>query len=219
MTTITVSRHYGSGGRKVAARVRELLNYRFFDKLFMMRLASEVGLSQKEIVDFSEVDYKVKSFVERLLSFNPAEMVMNPSATKDMALADERFDDTQAINLVKLTVRAAHDSGNIVIAGRGSQVILKGQPDVLHVRVIAPMETRLQRLQEVEGLSLQEARQRIKDSDKAGQEYLERFFNEDWDNPYLYHLTLNTGLYDVEQAAQLIVQAVNSLAGVTPAAS
>src|SRR5947207_12478474 len=152
MTTITISRHYGSGGRKVAARVRELLDYRFFDAAFMAQVASQVGLSRAEIVDFSEEDYKVKNFLERLMSFNPAEMVVSPSSGKAISRDMSRFDDADSVDLVKLTVRVAHERGNVVIVGRGAQVILRNQPDVLHVRVIAPIETRLKRLQEIEGL-------------------------------------------------------------------
>jgi CMP/dCMP kinase len=211
MTTITISRHYGSGGRKIAARVRELLDYRFFDSLFMTQIASQVALSRAEIVDFSEEDYKVKSFLERLLSFNPAEMVVSPSSAKSLNLDVPRFDDADSVNLVKLTVRAAYERGNMVIVGRGAQVILRDQPHVLHVRIIAPLETRLKRLQEIEGLSQQKARRQIEEHDKAGREYLSRFFNVQWDDPYLYHLTINTGLYDTEQAAQLIVVAARQL--------
>jgi CMP/dCMP kinase len=211
MTTITISRHYGSGGRKVAARVRELLDHRFFDAAFMVQLASQVGLSRKEIVDFSEEDYKVKTFLERLMSFNPAEMVVSPGSGKATNRDISRFDDADSIDLVKLTVRVAHEHGNVVIVGRGAQVILRNQPDVLHVRVIAPMETRLQRLQEVEGLSLQEAREQIEARDRAVHQYLERFFGAQWDDPYLYHLTINTGYCDLEQAAQLIVAAAQQL--------
>lgn len=211
MTTITISRHYGSGGRKVGARVRELLDYRFFDKQLMTQVASELNLSQAELLDFSEVDYKVKGFFERLMSFNPGEMVVSPKAAQGLALESNPLDDTNTVRLVQKTILAAYEGGNVVIVGRGSQVILRGKPDVLHVRVIAPMETRLQRLQEVEGLSLQEARQRIKEHDKAGQDYLARFFDAQWDDPYLYHITINTGLYDIEQAAQLVVSSAHQL--------
>ncbi len=217
MTTITISRHYGSGGRKVAARVREILDYRFFDDIFMTQLASQVGLSRAEIADFSDEDYKVKSFLERLMSFNPAEMVVSPSSLRGSSPDVSRFDDAGSIDLVKLTVRVAYERSNVVIVGRGAQVILRNQPDAIHVRVIAPMETRLQRLQEIEGLSLKDAQQQIGERDKAAREYLERFFGVQWDDPYLYHLTINTGYCDIEQAARLIVATAQQLIGATTA--
>jgi cytidylate kinase len=211
MTTITISRHYGSGGRKVAARVREILDYRFFDSAFLTQIASQVGLSKTEIADFSEEDYKVKNFLERLMAFNPADMVVSPSAGKSVGRDASRFDDADSIELGKVTVRVAHEQGNVVIVGRGAQVLLRNQPDVLHVRVIAPLETRLKRLQDVEGLTLQEAKEQIEARDKAVRQYIERYFGANWDDPYLYHLTINTGYCDIEQAAQLVVAAARQL--------
>ncbi|MHB8629441.1 MAG: cytidylate kinase-like family protein [Aggregatilineales bacterium] len=213
MPTITVTRHHGCGGHQIATRVRDILGYRFFDSPFLKQIASEVGLSREEAVDFSEEDYKVKTFLERLISFNPAEMRISPSSVKEMHLDVPRFDDADSVDLVKLLVHFAYEHSNVVIVGRGAQVILRNQPNVLHVRIIAPVDTRLKNVQETEGLSLEAARQYIEERDKSAREYLARFFNTQWDDPYLYHLTINTGYCEIEPAAQLIVAAVQQLVG------
>ncbi|HVU10349.1 MAG TPA: cytidylate kinase-like family protein [Phototrophicaceae bacterium] len=214
MTTITISRHYGTGGRKIAARVRELLDYRFFDRVFMEQVATEVGLSRGEIADFSEEDFKARSFLERITSSIPADMVINPTALINPVVST--FDDAASINMITQTVKRAYQLDNVVIVGRGSQVILRDQPQVLHVLIVAPVETRLKRLQEVEGLSLQEAGRQIEARDKAVRQYLEHFFGVQWDDPLLYHLVINTGLCELEQAAQLIVEASRLLVKTTP---
>jgi cytidylate kinase len=54
MAVITISRQYGSPGNEIAVRVCEILGYHYFDKRLMAQVASEVGLSEQEIVDFSE---------------------------------------------------------------------------------------------------------------------------------------------------------------------
>ncbi len=215
MTTITISRHYGTGGRKIAARVRELLGYRFFDRVFMQQVATEIGLSRSQIADFSEEDFKVRSFLERITSSIPADMVINPAALITPTVST--FDDAESINMVKRTVKRAYELDNVVIVGRGAQAILHGQPHVLHVLIVAPVETRLKRLQEVEGLSLQEAGRQIEMRDKAARQYLEHFFGVQRDDPLLYHLVINTGLCEIEQAAQLIVEASRQLAKTAPA--
>jgi hypothetical protein len=38
------------------------------------------------------------------------------------------FDDADSVDLVKLIVRFAHEHCNVVIVGRGAQVILRNQP-------------------------------------------------------------------------------------------
>ena len=67
MTVITISRVAGSAGDEVARRVCELLDYHYFDKTLMSQVAQEMGISEAEVVDFSEDSYKVRSFVDALL--------------------------------------------------------------------------------------------------------------------------------------------------------
>jgi cytidylate kinase len=40
---------------------------------------------------------------------------------------------------------------------------------------------------------------------------MKRFFDVRWDDPHLYHLTINTGKWDIEAAAQIIVNSVEQL--------
>ena len=64
MAVITISRQFGSGGRQVAARVCELLGYSYLDKLLMTQVAAEVGLSGKELADYSEERRTVRNLLE-----------------------------------------------------------------------------------------------------------------------------------------------------------
>jgi hypothetical protein len=91
MTTITVTRQHGCGSHQIAAHVREIPGYRFFDGPFLRQIASEVGSSREEAIDFPEEDYKVRTFLERLISFNPAEMLISPASAKEMNLDVPRF--------------------------------------------------------------------------------------------------------------------------------
>src|SRR5262245_16935933 len=102
MTTITITRNYGCGGHQIATRVRDILGYQLFDGPFLKKIATEVGLSREEATDFSEEDYKVKTFLERLIAFNPAEMRISPASAKDMQIDVPRFDDADSVDLVKL---------------------------------------------------------------------------------------------------------------------
>jgi hypothetical protein len=62
MAVITISRQYSSRGDEIAARVCVMLGYRYFDKRLMAQIASETGFSESEMIDFSEDDYKVRTF-------------------------------------------------------------------------------------------------------------------------------------------------------------
>ena len=65
MAVITISRQYGSGADDIAAQVCDKLGYRYFDKRLMAGIASEFGLPESGIVDFSEDKYKARGFLDR----------------------------------------------------------------------------------------------------------------------------------------------------------
>lgn len=217
MAVITLSRQYGSGGDEIANRAAELLGYKEFDKRIILQAAQEVGLSEQEIIDFSEENYKIRGFLDRL--FGRSQPVATTRVWKDdpsgMRVVEE-FGVTEetALALVQKAIQSAYRMGNQVIVGRGGQVLLKDAPGVLHVRVEAPLEDRIQRVkQEIkrnEGdyYADVDIRRRAQDivtqKDTLSSEYTQRFYHVDWSDPLLYHIVLNTGKLGIEQAAQIV---------------
>ncbi len=212
MAVITISRQIGSGGEQIARRVCEMLRYRYFDKQLMIEAAAEAGLSREQVVDYSEDRYEVQNFLARLFRPGPRPVqrveVRQQDAAGRVRLTAESVDEAQYVELIKAAIRAAAEQGDIVIVGRGGQAILQDVPNVLHVRVIAPDGTRIARLQQLEGLSVEAAQQKIARQDRATAEYLGRFFGIRWDDPSLYHLVINTGKVGIEGAAQIVVDTV-----------
>ena len=215
MAVITVSRQYGSGGDEIAARVCELLGYGYFDKKLIARVASDVGLAEGEAVDLTEDDYKVGSFLARLLNRSGGTTTQVRSWREDTAgtrVAEVRpLDEDQAVALVKQAIEAAGRQGDILIVGRGGQVVLKDKPGVLHVRVEAPVAARVRRVVEHDRVTSSQAAETVAMRDKAAASYLKRFHDVDWADTSLYHLVINTEKVDVETAANIIVCAAKSL--------
>jgi len=215
MAVITLSRQFASGGDEIAARVCELLNYHYFDKRLMLQVASEVGLSEGEVVDFSEERYEVRSFLSRLFRAGPGPVarvtVWQEGATGERTLTERQLDEAECAALVRHTVLAAYQQGNVLIVGRGGQAILRGKPDVLHVRVIASIETRMQVLRQQGMTGVAEMKLKLAERDRATAAYLKRFHDVEWDNPYLYDLVINTDRLPVHAAAQVIVSAVQQM--------
>jgi cytidylate kinase len=181
----------------------------------MIEVASEVGLCDHEVVDFSEEHYKVQDFLSRLFGGRPRPV-------RDLLIREEKhgvvdpltareFDETHCVELVTHTVLSAYQKGNMVIVGRGGQAILKDKPGVLHVRVIAPPEVRIQRLRAQGIAGIAKIKVTIEQRDHATAEYLKRFFNIEWDDPTLYHLVLNTGALEIDDAVHIISEAVRRL--------
>ena len=215
MAVITISRQYGSGGDEIAAQVCEMLGYRHFDKLLMAQVASEVKLSEREMADFSRDNLKVQNFLDLLLGTStpntaaPVRSWRPDSGARAPKL--KLLDENQAIALVRGTIEASYKQGNIVIVGRGGQALLKDKPNVLHVRVEAPLKTRRRRVHEQGGISLDVAHDVVIEHDQAVANYLKRFYGIDWADSALYDLVLNTGRLSLDAAAHLIVEAVHCL--------
>jgi CMP/dCMP kinase len=217
MATITISRQFGSGGDEIARRVCEILDYRRFDKRMLAQAATEAGLSEQEVIDYSEENYKVRGFLERLFERTPTVAtvrVWEEQADGIRMMENIKLKEETLIKLVHRAVRSAHKRGNVVIVGRGGQALLRNEKDVLHVRIIAPLEECIQRMKERLRASRQifdatidlrrNAQDTIVEKDAASAAYLKRFYNIDWDNPLLYHLVINTGQLSLEQAALTI---------------
>jgi cytidylate kinase len=181
--TITISRQLGSGGCEVATAVAEQLGYRLVWRELINQAALRCGSPEAALAAIDELGLM--------------EIDLSP----------------QAMNTYRQAVRAVMEElaerGRVVIVGRAGQVILAHKPNLLHVRLIASSETRAARLAAKHSISLSGARAQIAASDAYRQKYLKRFYQVQWDNPYLYDLILNTDRLTEDEAAALICAALS----------
>jgi CMP/dCMP kinase len=224
MGLITISRQYGSGGDEIADRVCQILGYRHFDKRDIARAALRAGFSEAEIAtysNYSEENFKVKNFLERLMRRTPPKTTHKEDALSTRLAEEKVFNEASALMLVKKAVEAACNAGNTIVVGRGGQMILKDETNVLHIRVEAPIEIRIRRVEDwlrqdqpAYGIMhdlWHDARGLITERDAASADYVRMFYNADWANPALYHAVLNMGKMDVEQASQIVVDMMHRL--------
>lgn len=113
--------------------------------------------------------------------------------------------------LMKDVVTEFAQTGNAVVVVRGSQMILKDWPGVLHVLVIAPVDTRIKAIMEQEEVSQKVAERRVKENDEARAAFFMDNFKVDWLDPILYDLVINTGRISKDLAVELIVKTAPSL--------
>jgi cytidylate kinase len=218
MAVITISRQFGSGGDEIADQLCQVLGYGRFNKRHIIQAAAAAGLSEQEIIDFSEENYKTKNFMDRLL--RRGRIVAEARVWKEDARGTQSFETTpiseeHALTMVKSAILSAHRAGDMVIIGRGGQIILKDQPDVIHVRIEAPLEDRIQRAKIEQKLDRRPAQDLIGARDTASADYIRQFYGVDWSDPLLYHLVINTGKVEIEHATQIIVAYVHLLHPVT----
>ncbi len=209
MAVITLSRQLESGGDEVARLLCEKLGYQYFDKNMMVEVGQEIGLAAGVVQ--SAVDFKPvrKTLLERWFGAAQRMTGGDPSSWTFTAL-DEALQDLTIANLVDI-INAGYKKGNVVIVGRGGMAALQDKPDVLHVRIQAPLELRVRRLQEHEGLAPEDAQKKIRERDLSDVEWIKRYFGLDSHDPQLFDLILSTAKYTPEQAADIILKALEKL--------
>jgi CMP/dCMP kinase len=184
--------------------VARLLGARYMDRDLMAQAAERVGVTEAHV---AERDERVQGQTERLmetlrLAFTGLRRPATPITGEGLTLTDAE--------LVEATRQAIEDmaaTGNAVIVGRGAQAVLRDVPDVLHIHIVAPLEKRLERVAQYCHLDENAARQRIAKVDGDRANYLRKYYLLDWEDPTLYHLTINTGCLDQTEAAEVIVLA------------
>jgi len=106
------------------------------------------------------------------------------------------------------TVLKFADLGGVIIIGRGGNIITAKLPHVLHVRLVAPLDDRIERICRDDKKTPAEARKFCVEEEQSRARYLKTYFNADINDPLKYHLTVNTSLVGYENTAKLIGDAV-----------
>jgi hypothetical protein len=110
------------------------------------------------------------------------------------------------LGLVRSLVLHFAEHGNVVLAGSGSQAILKEWPGAMHVLIVAPMKTRIAAIMEQEGVAQEIAERRVKENDEARSSYLRRFHHVNWLDSLVYDMSINTGKTPWQDAADMILE-------------
>jgi cytidylate kinase len=211
MAIITISRQIGSMGDELAEMLSQELGYRYFDKLLMTEIAVASGLSEAEVIDYNEDNYKIKNFFEQLFNRKTPLGKITVKEKDEMGrtvITTKTFDEENSLAFTQAVIKKLVDWDNVVIVGRGGQILLRNVPHTLHLRVIAPLEFRIENIMKKKGFSKEDALKYISEKDRAAQEYLYRFYNVDWNDPELYHMVINMGMWNLDKIVKVIKETI-----------
>jgi cytidylate kinase len=184
MNVITVSREYGAGGGELARRLAERLGWELLDRELLHQAAAVEGMPDAEI---EAMDEKSVGLVDRLRLHPPHERYMSG---------------------LKRAAQAAAARGNVVLVGRGSRFLLGDSPDVLRIRLVAPLAWRAERIADLQSLQLQEAMARSLEVDQSRSRFMHYFFGDAAAHSASYDLTANTGRVSLDDLTDLTVDLV-----------
>jgi len=195
---ITISRQTGAGSKPVCEKLIQIMDeysepegvkWAFFDRNLIEKVLEDHNLPEQISEFMHEGKYKhLNSVVYELLGLMPSEWTLVHKTTDTI------------LQLARM--------GNVVIVGRGANVITAKLKNTFHVRLIASLEKRIEHIKSLMDLSEKEALNYIKKEDENRKKYLKSHFHVDADDPLLYHMTVNTDLLTHKGAAYLIAEAV-----------
>lgn len=107
--------------------------------------------------------------------------------------------------------------GCVIIAGRAAHLITRNLPGGFHLRLVAPEESRIKRLQEQQPCDRTQARQILHEADDARRRYVRSNFEEDINDPHSYDLIINTEHILPATAAHLVLRALRERVEAAPA--
>ena len=105
------------------------------------------------------------------------------------------------------TILHLAERGNVIIIGRGANLVTRKLRHTFHVRLVGSLEKRVEHIQQLKGVSKEAALKFICEEDRGRERYFRRYFGKHLDDPLLYHLVLNTDLVPYEDTARLIGEA------------
>lgn len=169
MKIITVSREYGAGGGEVARQLAERLGWELLDRELLHQAAAIQHVPDAEI---EAMDEKTAGLLDRFRLHPPHERYMNG---------------------LKQAGRAAAARGNVVLVGRGSRFLVGESPDVLRLRLVAPLSWRAERMARVEDWPQEQALARCAEVDRSRARFMRYFYGDAATRPASYDLVVNTG--------------------------
>lgn len=196
--SITVSRESGAG----SGIVDEILKT-FLEK-HQITNTSKWGIFDRNLIEKVLEDHNLPDRLARLMSHE------NQSAITSMMneLLGLSPSMRTLFHKTSETIMQLAQMGNVIIVGRAGNLVTSRLNNCFHVRLVAPLENRVKRIQEYYQLDKKEAAEWVKKEDQSRREYYLKHFHKNIDDPLLYHLVVNTGEMTYSETAHLIGRSV-----------
>jgi cytidylate kinase len=195
---VTISRQSGCGAHAVGEKLAAYLEahsqeawcpWQVFDSNLVAAILAEHKLP-KRFAKFMPEDRtsELAETMDELLGIHPPSSVL--------------------LRHTRETISRLAERGNVVLIGRGASAITSDRENVVHVRLVASLDKRVEHVRQMRDIPRTTALKAIRNEDRARRRYIKQYFGMDLEDPLLYHLVINTGLLSYEKAARLIGDAV-----------
>jgi cytidylate kinase len=186
---ITVSGEPGSKGSIVAEGIATKLEFDLFNREIIKEIAKSVKMSNTVIETLEE---ERLSGLEDFIALLVRDQYLHPNSYLE--------------HLMKV-IGTIGKHGHAVIVGRGANFILPSESR-FSVRVVVPLDVRVQNVANMFGVSLDQAKQRVIRRESKRRAFIRHSFNADVRDPLNYDLTINTGKLSTASAVEAVIGAI-----------
>ncbi|MEF8823462.1 MAG: cytidylate kinase-like family protein [Desulfohalobiaceae bacterium] len=195
MPVITISRHFGAGGRTLGEHLASRLGYAVVDEDIIEQTAQKANVSPEWI---KSLEQEAGGSLQRY--FSGLKSVRESYLYKAAVGKQGYIDGHRYVELLYEIIPQLANRGNVIILGRGSQYILQNRPNTYHFLLVARHEDRIQFLSQNYDIDQNKAQQIVSRQDKIRTNLYRFFGKEDYNSPFLYHAVLNMSQLSQEQA-------------------
>ena len=200
---ITVSAAYGTGGSVVAPALADRFGLPFLQRVTTSQgHIAKPGPCEEQLTEEEVRATPVHRLLAHFTQAMPAGPTQSPPSTHHQ---DEHLRGHGETGIHRLL---AVDGGGVIL-GRAGAVVL-GKDRGFHVRLDGPAERRVVQGAAIEGISEEEARERLRAADRARIAYVRRLYRCDPADASLYHLVIDSTAMPLDTVIELIVTAARA---------
>ncbi|MGD9973830.1 MAG: AAA family ATPase [Desulfatirhabdiaceae bacterium] len=181
MAVLTISREHQTGCVEIGQAVAHQMGYEFVDKSCIYANLRKTGEKWGRMAE--ELDEERPSIWEKY---------------------DREY--RGFISLVESTIYEYAATDRAVILGRGSAFLLHDMPQVLKVRMFAPMDVRIGRLMQKENVDQKTARETLEKIDKSRSGYIQAIYGKQMKDVENYDMLFNTGVQTYQKITENLVK-------------
>lgn len=195
---VTISRQAGCGAVIVAEKLAHYLQQH------SPHDGAQWTVFDRDLMDKVLADHNLPKYLARFLPEDRASQIEDTLAD----IFGVHPPTQTVVQQTAETLLQLAELGDAILIGRAGNIVTAKLPDVLHVRLVAPLEDRIERICRADHKTPEEARRFCLEEEQARARYLKTYFHADINNALLYHLVINTSRVGCDNAARIIGDAV-----------
>ena len=195
--SITLGRQLGSGGRQIGEKLAQQMGISFYDKELLDIASSESGLGK---TFFEQFDENTRHSIWGVF----------PEWGASLGNAGFYFNNEALFQIQSDVIRDLAQEKSCLFVGRCADYILNEHSNCLRIFICADMSDRIKRVEEVQNLPVNKARDFLLKMDKKRAGYYNYYTGKVWGAAESYDLCINSSILGIDTTVSFIKQFVEN---------